>query len=113
MPLALKFARARLRQAGEVIDPIGGFVRCASVPELAGVWGNALAPRFGLGKSDHTEIIPHGGKAGGCVDQFHGNGIANIAADKEIRPADTDWPTHVLRVHVEQSIEETATPRST
>ena len=47
----LEFARARLRQAGEVIDPVSRFVRCAPVPKLAGVGGFALAPWFGVGKS--------------------------------------------------------------
>ena len=36
----LEFTRTRLRQAGEVINPVSRFVRCAPVPKLAGVGGS-------------------------------------------------------------------------
>ena len=65
----LEFARAGRRQAGEIGDPVSGFVRRAPVPELARIGRSALDPWFGVGKSDHAETIPHGGKAGGQIDQ--------------------------------------------
>jgi hypothetical protein len=84
-----------------MIDPVSGFVSCAPVPELASVWCVTLAPWFGIGKSDHAETIPQGGKAGGQIDQSRGNGVADIQAHEEIHPADAAWPAHVLVIHVE------------
>jgi hypothetical protein len=37
-----------------------------------------LASWFCVGQPDHTEAIQHGGNAGGQIDQFRGNRLANI-----------------------------------
>jgi hypothetical protein len=81
-----EFARSGLRQAGEIANPIGRFVRCASVPKLARVGGSALAPWFGVGKPHLAEAIPHSWKAGGQIDQSYSNGVSDIQAREEIRP---------------------------
>lgn len=61
-----------------------------------------MAPRFGGGKLDHAEAIPHGLNAARQIDKPRGNGVMHIHAGEEIRPTDAARPAHIGGIHMEK-----------